>query len=101
MGVGMIRVDRGDGKLLQFQPNDVEKFLATTPGAKRVATPTASGAPTAAEQAATAALGNQPSVDNMTIAQLKTFADEHNIDLEGASVKADILERVKAAEAAE
>lgn len=94
MGAGMIRVDRGDGRVLQFQPNDVDAFIKANPGSKRVATPSPSGEPSAAEQAATAARGG---VDDMTVAQLKTYADEHNIDLEGASVKADILERVKAA----
>lgn len=98
MGQGMIRVDRGDGKLLQFQPNDVDAFLKATPGAKRVATPVPSGALSAAEQAATAALGSVDDVDNMTVAQLKTYAEAHDIDLSGASVKADILERIKANE---
>lgn len=100
MGAGMIRVDRGDGKLLQFQPNDVEAFMKATPGAKRVNTPTPSGAPTAAEQAATVAQGGEKGIDDMTVAELKAYADEHNVNLEGASVKADIIAAIKNAEAA-
>lgn len=91
MGIGMIRVDRGDGRLLQFQPNDVDAFLKANPGSKRVATPEASGEPSAAEQAA--------SYEAMTVAQLKTYAHEHDIDLEGASVKAHIIAAIKNAEA--
>lgn len=34
-------------------------------------------------------------VDEMTVAQLKDYADENNIDLQGATVKADILAAVK------
>lgn len=97
MGAGMIRVDRGDGKLFNFQPNDVEAFIKANPGAKRVEGPSGASAPTAAEEAATEALAPK-SVDNMTIAELKTYADEHNVDLEGASVKADIIAAIKGAE---
>lgn len=93
MGKGMIRVDRGDGRLLQFQPNDVEAFLKATPGAKRVDTPTVSSAPSEAEVRATETQGFR----GMTVAQLKEHAEQNGIDLEGASVKADIVERIEAA----
>jgi hypothetical protein len=95
MGAGMVRVDRGDGKLFNFQPNDVDAFIKANPGAKRVDTPAVSTAPTEAELAATAALG----IDHMTVAQLKEYADEHEIDLDRASVKADIIAAIKNAEA--
>jgi hypothetical protein len=93
MGKGMIRVDRGDGRLLQFQRNDVEAFLKANAGAKRVDTPTVSTAPSPAEVAATNAQG----FGGMTVAQLKEHAEKNGIDLEGASVKADIVERIEAA----
>lgn len=99
MGAGMVRVDRGDGKLFNFQPNDVDAFIKANPGAKRLDTPAKSNAPTSAEQAATAALGSVDNVDAMTVAQLKTYADEHRIDLGDASVKADIIAAIKSAEA--
>jgi hypothetical protein len=100
MGKGMIRVDRGDGRLLQFQPNDVEAFLKATPGAKKVDGPSASVSVTPAEAAATKAQEAKDGLDGKTIAQLKDYADEKGIDLSGASVKADIIERIEAAEKA-
>lgn len=94
MGKGMIRVDRGDGKLLQFQPKDVEAFITDNPGAKKVSSPSGIVRPTAAEDAATAAQG----INGMTVAQLKEHAEKNGIDLEGATVKADIIERIEAAQ---
>lgn len=61
MGKGMVRVDRGDGRLLQFKPNDVDAFLKATPDAKVVGPHVVSDTPTPAElvasEAAAAAAG--------------------------------------------
>lgn len=97
MGAGMIRVDRGDGKLFNFQPNDVEAFIKANPGAKHVDGPSGQTSPTAAEDAATEA---QQGLSGKTVAELKVLADERGVDLSGASVKADIIERIEAAEKA-
>ena len=42
-----------------------------------------------------------PDVEKMTVAQLKEYAKEKNIELDGATAKAEILEKIKAAETAE
>lgn len=41
------------------------------------------------------------SVDKMTVAELQAYAKEKEIDLAGATAKADILAKIKEAEAAE
>jgi len=41
------------------------------------------------------------SIDKMTIAELQAYAKEKEIDLAGATAKADILAKIKEAEAAE
>ena len=42
-----------------------------------------------------------PDVEKMTVPQLKEYAKEKNIELDGATAKAEILEKIKAAETAE
>ena len=39
-------------------------------------------------------------VEKMTVAQLKEYAKEKNIELDGATAKAEILEKIKATETA-
>lgn len=95
MGQGMIRVDRGDGRLFNFQPNDVDAFIKANPGAK-VVERDAVGGPTEAETAATEA--QTVNLGRMNLNELRAYADEHGVDLEGVSVKADIVERIEAAE---
>lgn len=70
---------------------------AWTDGTFNTATPaftaTASGTSTPSTPAA-------KSLDDMTIDELKAYATEHSIDIEGKTLKADILAAIKAAEAA-
>lgn len=40
-------------------------------------------------------------IEKMTVAQLKEYAKEKNIELDGATAKAEILEKIKATETAE
>ena len=72
-------------------------YEAWTDGTFNTATPaftaTASGTSTPSTPAA-------KSLDDMTIDELKAYATEHSIDIEGKTLKADILAAIKAAEAA-
>lgn len=76
----------------KFNEQDAQAYIAGTPGAYRVEEQRGDvEAPNAAERAAT--------FEAMTVPQLKTYAEEHNVDLSDASVKADIIAAIKAAEA--
>lgn len=48
-----------------------------------------------------AAEGSGKSIDAMKVDELKAYAEEHNIDIEGIDRKADILAAIKAAESSE
>lgn len=43
----------------------------------------------------------EPGLQGLTVTQLKTLADEQNIDLEGATKKADIIAKIEAGQAAQ
>lgn len=45
--------------------------------------------------------GSVKSIDNMKVDELKAYAAEHNIDIDGVEKKADILAAIKAAESSE
>jgi len=97
MGKGMVRVDRGDGRLFQFQQGDVKRFLAANPGAHVVPGRGEVLAPTAAEEAATAALAG-PELTSLTRAELEGKAAELGIDVSGAKNKGEIIALIEAAE---
>lgn len=48
-----------------------------------------------------AAEGSGKSIDAMKVDELKAYAEEHNINIEGIEKKADILAAIKAAEGSE
>lgn len=52
-------------------------------------------------EAGGAAPSIEPGLAGLTITQLKTLADEQNVDLEGATKKADIIAKIEAAQAAQ
>lgn len=97
MGQGMVRVDRGDGKLLQFQPGDVQKFISANPGAHVVEGRSEGEVMTPAEVAATAAAGGAPNFASMRRVDLDAYAAERGIDISGASNKEQVIERIEAA----
>lgn len=95
-----VRVDRGDGKISNVATGkDLDDFKVLNPGAKVVGDRAPMAETTPQEDAATAALNAEPGTvsSRSTLAELKAFADEHEIDLAGATIKADILARIEAA----
>lgn len=102
MSAGMVRVDRGDGKLFQFAPNDVKAFIDANPGAHVVPGRNGELPPTQAEEAATAALAAKGSLGpgSMTIAQLHELAQERGVAVPSKGKDA-IIAALEAAEAAQ
>lgn len=93
-----VRIDRGDGHVFNIAPAEVDKFIAANPGAFVVGGK--------AEDKATEAVESQPADDGadfdaMTLPQLHEYAADNGIDLGGATLKADVLEKVKAGSAKE
>lgn len=98
MGIADVRVDRGDGRLFSFTDQEAKRFLAANPGAKvvkgRVSDP---NAPTAAEEAATAALQADGGLESKTKAELVALAEERGIEgVKESMNKADILAVIEA-----
>lgn len=92
----LVRVDRGDGNLIKMTQKDADAFIARTTGAKVVATP----GPVSDD----VEMPGQPAeveadFDGMTRPQLDAYAAEHNVDISGAGNKAEVIERIRTAEA--
>ncbi len=86
MGSSMVRVDRGDGRLLQFREGDVNKFLADNPDARVVPGRSGELRVTPQEVAATEALKEgPPNFAAMRKPQIEAYAEEHEIDISEAS----------------
>ena len=89
MSSNLIRVDRGDGRLFQFNEADAKAFIAANPGAHVVPGRNASTAPTPAEVAATAvAQGEAPAkpktLSTMNRDELLALAADRGVDVSEA-----------------
>ena len=98
----MIRIERSDGRLFQFQEGDVAAFLRANPGAQVVPGRGPSDQVTPAEVAATVALAaGPPNFAALRRADLDAYAAERGINTSGASSKAEVVERIEAAQVEE
>lgn len=93
----LVRVERGDGNLIKMTPKEAETYIAANPGAKVVSTPPPPSDDVSMPQASESA---SPNYEEMTLPELRDYADARNVDLTDATRKADVIERIQAAEGA-
>lgn len=93
----LVRVDRGDGNLIKLTPKEAEAYIAANHGAKVVGTPPPPSDDVPMPQASESA---SPKYEEMTLPELRDYADSHGVDLTDATRKADVIERIQAAQGA-
>lgn len=93
----LVRVNTQGDVLIKMTPKEAEAYIAANPGAKVVGTPPPPSDDVPMPQASESALLNY---EEMTLPELRDYADSHNVDLTDATRKADVIERIQAAEGA-
>lgn len=104
------RVDRGNGDILIFNQADADRYVAANPSARNLGPYVRKEAQDSgieglsvegenATEPQTSEIAS-PNYEEMTLPELRDYADAHQVDLTDATRKQDVIERIQAAEGA-